>query len=172
MDPEQQDQLPQDQLPQGQLQPNQPLQEQRPPERHRGEKQDEKQGEKEREKKQEKGQGLDEKYRRNPLAFVSWAVLIIWFGVTLLLQNLDVFRDDEQGWAVFFWGGAVIIFVEAFLRLAIPKWRRSVVGSFIWGAIWAGVGFGLWFGNWEIIGPVVIIAIGVGILASRLAPRR
>jgi hypothetical protein len=66
----------------------------------------------------------------------------------------------------------VIIFVEAFLRLAVPKWRRSVVGSFIWGAIWAGVGFGLWFGNWEIIGPVVIIAIGVGILVSRLAPRR
>ena len=32
--------------------------------------------------------------------------------------------------------------------------------------------FGLWFGNWEIIGPVVIIAVGVGILISRLAPRR
>ena len=162
MDPEQQDQQPQ----------NQPLQQQRPPEQHHREKQDEKQQEKGQEKKPEKGRNLDEKYRRNPLGFVSWAVLIIWFGVTLLLQNLDVFSDDEQGWAVFFWGGAVIIFAEALLRLAVPRWRRSVIGSCIWGAIWAGVGFGLWFGNWEIIGPVVIIAIGVGVLVSRLAPRR
>jgi hypothetical protein len=138
----------------------------------RGEKQDEKQREKEQEKQQEKGRNLDEKYRRNPLGFVSWALIIIWLGVTLLLQNLDVFTDDQQSWAVFAWGGAVIIFAEALLRLAVPRWRRSVVGSFIWGAIWAGVGFGLWFGNWEIIGPVVVIAIGVGILAGRLVPRR
>lgn len=139
-----------------------------------GGKQDEKQSEKEREKQQEKGRGMDEKYRRNPLGFVSWALLIIWLGVTLLLQNIDagIFSEDNQAWAVFAWGGAVIIIVEALIRVLIPRWRRSVVGSFIWGAIWAGVGFGLWFGEWEIIGPIVIIAIGVGILAGRLAPRR
>ena len=72
--------------------------------------------------------------------------------------------DDEKGWAVFAWGGAVIIFTEALLRLAVPKWRRSVMGSFIWGAVWAGVGFGLWFDEWEVIGPIVVIAIGVALL--------
>jgi len=162
MDPEQQDQQPQ----------NQPLQQQRPPEQHRGEKQDEKQQEKGQEKKQEKGRNLDEKYRRNPLGFVAWALVIIWFGVTLLLQNQDVFRDEDQGWAVFLWGGGVIFLAEVLLRIIVPRWRRPVLGSLIWCAIWLGVGFGLWFGNWEVIGPVVVIAIGVGILVGRLVPRR
>ena len=137
-----------------------------------GRRQDEKQDEKEREKKQEKGGGLDEKYRRDPLGFVSWAVLIIWLGVILLLQNLDVITDGSKGWAIFAWGGGVLIFAEALVRLMVPRWRRSIVGAFIWGAIWVGVGFGLWYDKWEIIGPVVIIAIGVALLAGRLVPRR
>jgi hypothetical protein len=136
------------------------------------EKQDEKHNEKEQEKQQEKGRGMDEKYRRNPLGFVSFALIIIWLGVTLLLQNTDVIQDSARGWAVFVWGGGIIIFAEAFIRLAVPRWRRSVVGSFIWGAIWIGVGFGLWYDRWEVIGPIVVIAIGVAILIGRLVPRR
>ncbi len=132
----------------------------------------EKQNEKDREKKQEKGEGLDEKYRRNPLGFVAWALVIIWLGVTLLLQNFDVVENDDHQWAFFFWGGGVIFLAESLLRMAVPKWRRSVVGSLVWGAIWIGVGFGLWFDKWEVIGPIVIIAIGVAILAGRLVPRR
>jgi hypothetical protein len=139
---------------------------------NRGEKQDEKQGEKEQEKRQEKGKNLDEKYRRDPLGFVSWALLIIWLGVTLLLKNSGVIPEDDRQWAIFFWGGGVIIFAEALLRLAIPRFRRPIVGSFVWGAIWLGVGFGLWFDEWEIIGPIVLIAVGVAILAGRLLPRR
>lgn len=150
--------------------------EQRDPDREYrpGERRDEKQDEKEREKKKEKGGGLDEKYRRDPLNFVTWALLVIWLGVDLLLQNTDVgpFAKDSQGWAIFAWGGGVLILGEALIRLVVPRWRRSVLGSFIWGAIWVGVGFGLWFDEWEIIGPIVIIAIGVGILAGRLFPRR
>jgi hypothetical protein len=135
---------------------------------NRGEKQDEK-GQ---EKQQEKGQGLDEKYKRNPLGFISMALIVIWLGVTLLLQNMDVIADGDKGWAIFFWGGGVIIFAEALLRLAIPRFRRSLVGSFVWGAIWLGVGFGLWYDKWEVIGPIVLIAIGVAVLAGRLLPRR
>jgi hypothetical protein len=142
-----------------------------PPQR-RDEKQDEKQGEKEQEKKQEKGQGLDEKYRRNPLGFVSVALLVIWLGVTLLLQNAGVIEDSDHGWAVFFWGGGIIILILAVFRLLIPRFRRPVLGAFVWGAIWLGIGFGLWYDKWEVIGPIVIIAIGVAILVGRLVPRR
>jgi hypothetical protein len=137
---------------------------------NRGEKEDEKQREKEQEKKQEKG--FDEKYKRNPLGVLSFGVLVVWLGVTLLLQSTDVIGNGDRGWAIFAWGGGVIIFVEAFLRLAVPAWRRPLIGSFVWGAVWAGVGFGLWYGNWEVIWPIVIIAVGVAILAGRLVPRR
>ncbi len=140
----------------------------------RPEKQDEKQSEKEQEKQQEKGAGMDEKYRRNPLGFVSWALIIIWLGVTLLLQNIDAFAltDDENWWGIFAWGVGVIIIAEALLRLTMPRWRHGITGSLVWGAIAIGVGFGLWFGNWQIIGPIVVIAVGVGILLSRVLPRR
>lgn len=162
-------QYPQEQYqPQGQYPP--PGGAPRPP--RRDEKGDEKQGEKEQEKKQEKGQGMDEKYRRNPLGFVTFALLVIWLGVTLLLQNSDVIPNDRQGWAIFMWGGGGLILAEALLRLLVPRFRRPIVGSFVWGAIWVGVGFGLWYDRWEFIGPIVIIAIGVAILAGRLLPRR
>lgn len=141
----------------------------------RNEKQDEKQDEKEQEKRQEKGAGLDEKYHRDPLGFVGWVVLLIWLGVNLLLQNLDVgvfAEGDGKEWAVFFWGGAVIILTQVLIKLAVPRWRISPVGSFVWGAIWAGVGFGLWYDRWAVIGPIIIIAVGVAILLGRLLPRR
>jgi hypothetical protein len=189
MDPEQgpQDQSPQQGAEQSQPQyppqyppqyssqyPPPPQQPQYPPQRPRrhNEKQDEKQGEKEQEKQQEKGQGLDEKYRRNPLGFISFALLVIWLGVTLLLQNAGVIDDSDHGWAIFFWGGGIIILVLAVFRLVIPRFRRPVVGSFVWGAIWLGIGFGLWYDKWEVIGPIVIIAIGVAVLVGRLVPRR
>ncbi len=122
------------------------------------------------EKRQEKG--VDEKYRRNPLGTLSLALLIVWLGVILLLQNTHTIKVSEHGWAIFFWGGGGIILAESILRLSVPHWRRSVMGSFIWGAIWIGVGFGLWFGTWDVIGPLILIAVGLAILAGRFTRRR
>lgn len=137
-----------------------------------GQNRGEKGEEKEREKREEKGQNLDEKYRRNPVGFVGFTMLIIWLGVVLLLQNLDVLADDDRGWAVFAWGAGAILLGEALVRLATPRWRTSLLGSLVWGAILVGVGFGLWFEAWELAGPIVIIAVGVAILAGRFLPRR
>ncbi|MBN1628495.1 MAG: hypothetical protein JW990_01910 [Thermoleophilia bacterium] len=128
--------------------------------------------EKGQEKSQEKGQGLDEKYRRNPLGFVAFAFVIIWLGVFLLLQNQGIFADGDRGWAIFFWGLAGIAAMEALIRLGIPSWRQPLTSNFVGAAVFTGIGFGLWTKDWEIIGPVVLIAIGLGILAGRLLPRR
>ena len=134
----------------------------------------EKQDEKQQEKQQEKGQGMDEKYHHNPLGFVRLALIIIWLGVSLLLQNINAFgiENNDRGWGVFFWGAGVIIIAEALARLGVPQWRHRITGSLIWGAVAIGVGFGLWYGNWNIIGPIVVIAVGVGILLARILPRR
>jgi len=131
---------------------------------------DQKHDEKHDEKHQEKG--VDEKYRRNPVGALSFAVLLVWLGVVLLLQNANVITVSDHVWAIFFWGGGGIIIAESILRLAVPRWRRSVMGSFIWGAIWLGVGFGLWFGTWDIIGPLILIAVGLAILVGRFTRRR
>lgn len=129
--------------------------------------------EKAQEKQDEKGQGLDEKYKRNPLGFVTFALAVIWLGIFLLLQNQDVFARDDRGWAIFVWGLAGLAAIEVWLRLTVPRWRQPVVGRVIWAAIWAGVGVGLWSeGNWEIIGPIVLIAIGVAMVVGRILPRR
>lgn len=172
-----------DQSPQGQFQQPPPQGQYPPPGRYqppgqypqgprRPEKQDEKPGEKEQEKKQEKGRGMDEKYHRNPLGFVTFALTIIALGVVLLLQNSDVISSDRHGWAIFAWAAGGLVLLEALLRFVMPRFRRPLLGSFIWGAILVGVGFGLWYDRWELIGPIVIIAVGVGILAGRLIARR
>ena len=132
----------------------------------------EKQDEKEQEKRQEKGGGMDEKYHRDPLRFFSWGLLIIWVGIILLLQNTDVINNGDKGWGLFFWGWGALSLIEASIRLSNPRWRRPAMSSFIFGAAMIGIGFGLWYGNWNVIGPVVIIAVGVGVLAGRLARRR
>ena len=100
------------------------------------------------------------------------AVLLVWLGVVLLLQNTRAITVSEHIWAIFFWGGGGIIIAASLLRVAVPHWRRSVMGSFIWGAIWIGVGFGLWFGTWDVIGPLILIAIGLAILAGRFTKHR
>lgn len=129
--------------------------------------------EKGQEKQEEKGQGLDEKYRRNPVRFVTSAVVLIWLGAFLLLQNQGIFTENDRGWAIFVWGAAGLFLVEVAIRLVAPRWRQPVVGTFILAAVLTGVGAGLWSkDNWEIIGPIILIAVGIVLVAGRLLPRR
>lgn len=129
--------------------------------------------EKGQEKQEEKGRGPDEKYQRNPLGFLMFAFALFWLGVYLLLRNRHIFPDTEQSWAYLVWGLAGLGVVEIVIRLMVPKWRRALGGTFIWVAVWTGVGVGVWTGDdWEIIGPLVLIAIGIAMIVSRLVPRR
>jgi hypothetical protein len=132
----------------------------------------------------------DEKRRSDPVGAVSWAVFLIWAGVVLLLHNLDkldILIDFVRGlniplaelpfelpfvnmeaWQVFFLGAGVIVLLEIIVRLLMPSYRRPIVGSIIW----AGILFGLAIGNLAVIGPVIVIAIGVVILLGRFVRRR
>lgn len=129
--------------------------------------------EKAQEKQDEKGRGPEEKYERNPLRYLMVALALFWLGVYLLLRNRHVFADTDQSWAYLVWGLAGLAALELIIRLLVPQWRRAIGGTFIGAAIWTGVGVGLWTGDdWQIIGPVVLIAIGIGMIISRLLPRR
>ncbi|MDF1499009.1 MAG: hypothetical protein P1P76_00845 [Anaerolineales bacterium] len=128
--------------------------------------------------KQEK----EEKNRRDPLGTISSAAFLIWAGVVLLLNNLGQIRMltsvldqlnvpemwfpvnlpfvDPRVWQAFFLGWAVILLAEALVRTIVPVYRWNVVGNLFW----AGILLGITLGKWAIIGPGVLIAIGIAVL--------
>ena len=133
---------------------------------------------------------FDEKWQRDPIGTISWALFLIWAGVLLLLHNLDqlsVLTDFVKGlnlplaelpfeipffgaeaWQVFFLGAGLIVTVEIVVRLLFPAYRRTIVGS----VIWAGLLFGLAFGNWDVVFPAIVIVAGLVILLGSFTKRR
>lgn len=141
----------------------------------------EKQDEKELDKREEKS--VDEKWTRDPLAALVWASILIWAGVVLLFSSFGAFDTladfirelpiqdwaigggesrylDLGAWNVFFVGAALILFLEAAVRLLVPAYRRSITGTLIIGFVFLGIGLG----NWTCIWALGLIALGISIL--------
>jgi hypothetical protein len=71
-------------------------------------------------------------------------------------------------WSVFFFGAGLILVLELIIRIIVPSYRRRIFGT----AIVAVVFFGLATGNWILIGPLVLIAIGISIIVGGLTRRK
>jgi hypothetical protein len=101
-----------------------------------------------------------------------WAILLIWAGIMLLAANMGVFDGIEQveAWSVGFLGAGVIVLLAAGFRLLVPAYRRPIGGNLIFAAILFGIGLGNIIG-WIVIGPLVLIFIGLGILLTGLLRR-
>jgi hypothetical protein len=147
------------------------------------EKQEEK-DEKDRQKQEEKT--VEEKWRRDPLSAIVWAVILIWAGLVFLAGNLglldwfnellDTFNLDTVDWPVdfvlipleavslFFLGAGAIILGEVLIRLLVPAYRKPLMGSIILAVVFLGLGLGSWGCVW----PLIIIAIGLSILWRNL----
>ena len=141
-------------------------------ERHR--KEDEKQEEKWDEKWRE--EKWDEKWRRDPLSAIVWAAILIWIGVVLLIGNmglldsLTILGRRVEAWSFGFLGAGAIVLLEVVVRLLVPAYRRAVGGTLVFAAILLGVGLGEIVG-WVVIGPLVLIALGVSVLLRGLFRR-
>jgi hypothetical protein len=131
-----------------------------------------KEDEKEHEKEAEKS-GDYEKWRRDPLSAIVWAGILIWAGLVLLGDNFGMFaslrfRDTRiEAWSVIFIGAAAIVFLEALVRLVLPAYRRAVGGTFFFACVLLGIGLGNIVG-WAVVGPLVLIALGLSVLVRGL----
>jgi hypothetical protein len=144
---------------------------------------DEKFDEKEMEKQEEKAP--DEKWRRDPLGAIIWALILIWAGIVLLLDNMGYLNAIKENlapvglewlplrggvWGLILLGAGVILVGEVLLRLLIPAYRRPVIGTIIMALVFIGIGLGNLV-SWGLIWAVVLIAIGLSILVRGMSSR-
>ena len=134
----------------------------------------EKAEEKEEEKKHEKGpeeKNWDEKWRRDPLGSLIWALILIWAGIALLLNNMGLVSvPGLEVWELIFIGAGVLILIEVVVRLLMPAYRKPVGGSLILAIIFLGIGL-QGFVTSNLVWAVALILIGVYILLRGITRR-
>ena len=140
-------------------------------ERKRRERAEKEEKQEEKEEKEEKGR--DEKWRRDPVASVTWAAVIIWVGLVLLADNLKLMVDFGwwNAWAVGFVGAGVIVLLQVLVRLTMPEYRWGVTGGLIFGFILLGIGLGMIVG-WGMVWPLLLVAIGIAIIVRVFTRRK
>jgi NADH:ubiquinone oxidoreductase subunit 5 (subunit L)/multisubunit Na+/H+ antiporter MnhA subunit len=135
-------------------------------EQQRYEKQ-EKEEEKQEKEEEKDEKSWDEKWRRDPLSAIVWAAILIWAGLVLLAGNLNLLVRLERvdAWDLILAGAGLIVLLEAAVRLIVPDYRRPLGGTLTLGLILLALGLGGLVGA---VWPVVLIAIGVGMLLRGL----
>ncbi len=130
---------------------------------------EEEKDEKEDEKKEEKTP--DEKWRRDPLGTLIWALILIWAGVVFLMETtgtLANLRDSLNApklepWPLIALGAGLLFLLEVVIRLLMPAYRRPIVGALILAVVLIGIGSEQITGK-EIIWALILIALGAGLL--------
>ena len=116
----------------------------------------------------------DEKWRRDPLGAVIWALILIWAGVVLLGNNLQLLptvpgmRLSEWSWI--FAGAGVLLLCQVVIRLIMPEYRRGVIGNLILAFIALGVGLGDALGP-GIIWGLLLVAVGAALVVGGILRR-
>jgi hypothetical protein len=135
---------------------------------------DEKDEKDEKEVAKQEEKTMEEKWRRDPLGTLIWALILIWAGLVWLGWNLGILTrsallnrlmENSENLqppfvSLIFIGAGILILIEIAIRLLVPTYRRSVIGSLIIAAILIGLGLGDTI-KWTIIWPLIIIAVGL-----------
>ena len=126
----------------------------------------------EKEEKQEKGngEGWEEKWRRDPIEAAVWALVLIWAGLAWLASNTGIWDsilgEGADAWPIVFLGAGLIVLGGVAVRLLVPAYRRPLTGGLIFGVILLGIGLAGLTDGWVVIGPLILIAIGVGAILA------
>ncbi len=121
------------------------------------------------------------------LSSITWAVILIYAGLVFLADNLGMLKAftlpfymfiperflwlNPEAWTVILIGAGVIVLIEAVLRLLIPAFSQRVGGNLVLAAILIGAGLGNIYG-WNLVWPLVLIVIGLGIFIGGFGRRR
>jgi cation transport ATPase len=108
----------------------------------------------------------EKKQKHDPLSSMTGGLILILLGVLFLLATMD-YLSWSSWWQFFLMGLGVILILEAIIRSVSPSYRRDVTGKLIGGSvlIFIGGSFVIGWSNWW---PLILIAVGVGILLSSL----
>lgn len=132
-------------------------------------------GRQEKQEKQEEKEekSWEEKWRRDPLTAAAWALIIIWGGIVLLANNLNLLTWFPwlEAWPLFFLGAAAILLLEIGIRLVLPAYRQPVLGSVILAVVFLAIGLAGLI-SWQCLLPGAVIAVGFYLLFSGLIRRR
>lgn len=121
----------------------------------------------------DRGESWDEKWRSDPLNAAWWALVLIWAGLVLVAENVGILDNlgiRGEAWAIGFLGAGILALLLVVVRVLVPAYRRPVTGSIIFGFILLGIGLGE-LTRWDVVGALILIAIGVSILLSRFVRR-
>lgn len=132
------------------------------------EKEDEKQHEKSAQEK-----SWDEKWRRDPVSALGWALIFIWAGGVLLLDNMGYLARFEQmePWDFILVGAGGVVLLQVLIRLTVPSYRRPIMGSLILALVLLAIGLGELLPT-GVIWPVVLILLGLSVLVTALTRKR
>ena len=124
------------------------------------------------EKQEKEEKTWEEKYRRDPLSSIGWAVLLIWVGAVLLAGNVGWLDQtgpfaalDVGSWILA--GAGLILLVVAGARAVLPEYRGSIIGNVIFGLILLSISVRDLLA-WDFIWPLIIIGFGILLLFRAL----
>ena len=129
-------------------------------------------------------QRIEEKYHgRNEIETFAWAFVLLWAGLVFLADNLDYLSRWKllmpglpegfqflSAWPIFLIGAGAIFLISALLSVILPGKKHHITGLFIMAAVGLGLGLGQIY-SWSLIGPFILIAIGLSFLLRGLFNR-
>jgi len=102
-----------------------------------------------------------------------WGLILIWAGGVFMARNLgllnwiDFNRVGYMGvWSLIIIGAGVLVLLEAGIKMLMPSYKRSVLGTVIVGLlliIWGTGGII----NWNIVLGAALVVLGLTILLKR-----
>ncbi len=108
----------------------------------------------------EKGEFFADLSPNDRLSQFTWGGMVLWAGIVFLLGLSDP-------WSWVFSGAGGLVLLEVAARIVIPEYRARPGARLVLGVVLLMIGLGIGF-SFATLWPLILIAIGVSLLVSRL----